>query len=188
MTPVQLWSLVSVLVVAIPGGILMIWGWRRRQRRQADIPALPAVPGSLGERSGSKGVTRHPASYVATTTAGEPTDRISVRGLAFRGRAVVWVAEEGVLIERTGEAAIWLERAALGGVGRATWTIDRVVEGDGLHLLRWSLDGQEFDTYLRLDEPAEFDAALRLAALAQRTNPEAGLPERAEGESKGIDA
>ncbi len=167
----------AVLALAAFG--LMIWGWLRRRRRQSGVGELPTVPDGLPTVDG------HPAKYVATTTADQPYDRIAVRGLGFRGFAVAHPEPGGLLIVRDGEPALWIEKAALVGISRATWTIDRVVEPNGLHLVRWVLgdaDGSrtELDPYLRVDEPEAFDAALRLASLAQRP-----VPERAAGETKG---
>ena len=140
---------------------LMLVGWARRRRRQRDLapivptPALPA------------GATAHGGKYVATTSAGDPYDRITVGGLAFRGFATATVHTTGVLVRRTGEVDLWIPRADLVDAGRATWTIDRVVEPGGLTMLRWRLGEREVDTYLRLDEPVAFDRDLA-ALLPQK--------------------
>ena len=144
--------LVGVLLLA-----LMVVGWIRRRRRQRDIPAMTPVPALPA------GAREHPGKYVATTTADDPYDRIASGGLGFRGAAVASVHATGVLVRRRGEVDLWIPSADLVGAGRATWTIDRVVEADGLTMLRWRLGDREVDTYLRLDEPAAFDA--ELAAL-----------------------
>jgi len=157
-------AILTVVLVAA-AAVLMIWGWRRRQRRQAGVPALPPVPAGLDPE-----IPGHRGKYVATTTAGDPYDRIAVRGLAFRGFATVGVHPTGLLIERDGEASLWIAASELIGVDRATWTIDRVVEEDGLHLVRWRNDGQEFDTYLRIDEPVELDAAWEAGGLPRATS------------------
>lgn len=164
---VQFWSAVSVIVIVIPAAILMVWGWRRRVRRQQDaVDALPEVPAaalrSLSESSEPKG---RRGKYVATTTVGDPYDRIAVRGLAFRGFATVAASTDGILIVRDGEADIWITADRIVGIDRATWTIDRVVEDKGLHLVRWHHGEREIDTYLRLDEPGLLDADLREAGL-----------------------
>lgn len=151
---VQFWSAVSVIVIAVPAAILAVWGWRRRLRRQQAVPDLPVVPAGL------EVVSAHRGKYVATTTQGAPLDRITVRGLAFRGLATVVVTADGLIVARDGERDLWIARAALVGIDRATWTIDRVVERNGLHLVRWRLADREVDTYLRLDEPREFDDAV----------------------------
>jgi len=134
--------------------VLMIVGWAARRRRDADLPELPPAPAALED------ARAFPGKYVATTRAGEPLERVAARGLAFRGPATAFVDERGVLIRRAGERDVWIERAAMRGLGRATWTIDRVVERDGLHVVRWALGERELDTYLRLDEPAAFDAVI----------------------------
>ncbi len=151
---VQFWSAVSVIVIVIPAAILAIWGWRRRVRRQQGVHELPAVPTGLAVRSSHRG------KYVATTSAGDRLDRIAVRGLAFRGLATAVVTDDGLIVARDGELDLWIARDALVGMERATWTIDRVVERNGLHLVRWRLAEREVDTYLRLDEPRAFDEAM----------------------------
>jgi hypothetical protein len=56
-----------------------------------------------------------------------------------------------VLLRITGEPDVFLDRASIVGVGRATWTIDRAVERDGLVVLSWRLDTATVaDSYLRL--------------------------------------
>ena len=151
---VQFWSAVSVIVIAVPAAILAIWGWRRRVRRQQGLPEIPVVP------EGLEVLSAHRGKYVATTARGDRLDRIAVRGLAFRGLATMVVTADGLIVARDGERDIWIARGALIAVERATWAIDRVVERDGLHLVRWHLADLEVDTYLRLDEPRAFDDAI----------------------------
>ena len=141
--------LIGLLLLA-----LLVVGWRRRVHHQHTVPAPGPAP-EIAEEA-----PRLAGKYVATTVAGEPYERIAAGGLGFRGNAVAIVDRAGVLVTRTGERDIWIPRDDLVGVDRATWTIDRVVEGDGLHLIRWRLGDREVDTYLRLDAPAVFDAAL----------------------------
>lgn len=165
----QFWSAVSVIVIIVPAAWLMIWGWRRRIRRQSAVAELPAVPGDLEVLSAHRG------KYVATTAAGDALDRITVRGLAFRGFATAVVTADGLIVSRDGERDLWISRDALIGSERATWTIDRIVERGGLHLVRWRLGDREVDTYLRLDEPNAFDDALA-PLLAVHTPPTSGGP------------
>lgn len=145
--------LAITILVGIALLVLLIVGWRARARRNAAAPQrpLPAL---------APGAVEHPGKYVATTSAGDPYDRIVAGGLGFRGGARASVHPEGILVQRTGEVDLWIPTDDLVGVSRATWTIDRVVERDGLHLIRWRLGDREVDTYLRLDDPAAFDAAL----------------------------
>lgn len=148
--------------------LLMYLGWRARKRRQAFVPEPRSVPADPGQ-------TRLVSSlfYVATTAAGEPLDRIAVRGLGFRARAELTVVDAGLVLGIPGQRDIFIPAGEIRGVDRATWTIDRVVERDGLVLIAWLLvtpaveggDAQvtPVDTYLRLDSPAA--AAELIAAI-----------------------
>lgn len=145
-------SVVVVLVIVIP---VLIVGWRRRLRRQGDIGALPTVPAETGTATLSEDLF-----YVATTRAEQPLERIAARGLTFRGRAVVTVTASGVVLEIAGSAPLFIAASAITGAGRATWTVDRVVEKDGLVFVRWHLNETLVDTYLRSADPAALVAAL----------------------------
>ncbi len=133
--------------------LLLPLGWRARQRRQRSLVQPVAVPHSIGEVTST-----YAGKYVATTTSGDPYDRVAVHGLGFRGSVTVSVASLGLLLVRPGEPDVWIPASDLRGVRRATWTIDRVVEPDGLHLVEWNLGSQAVDTYLRLDDASGFDA------------------------------
>ncbi|MFM9878011.1 MAG: hypothetical protein ACKVOG_09255 [Rhodoglobus sp.] len=135
---------------------LLIVGWRARRHRQSDIAAPHPVPADQGKLIGT-----FTGKYVATTVAGEPFDRIAVHGLGFRGPVAVTAAEAGLAVKITGEDDIWISVGALRGIRRATWTIDRVVETDGLHLIEWTLGDRTVDSYFRIDEPRAFEAAVR---------------------------
>ena len=52
------------------------------------------------------------------------------------------------------------KKEALRGIRRASWTIDRAVETDGLHLIEWSLGTSAVDSYFRMDEPTGFGTAV----------------------------
>jgi len=152
----------SVLMLVVLGLLVLLLalmglGWRARLRRQSAIAAPPAPPEGTGTGTG---IGVFSARYVATTISGDPLDRIAVHGLGFRSVATLTVTDAGVLIERPGERLWWLEAASVHGVRRATWTIDRVVESDGLHVLEWALGDQSVDSYFRLDSPGAFDTAL----------------------------
>lgn len=148
-----------LLVIVIALGVLLLLllplGWRARARRQRDILAPVPAPADRGDALGE-----FTGKYVATTRSGDPLDRITVHGLGFRSDVTVEITTGGLLLGRPGESDIWIPQASLRGIRRATWTIDRVVEPDGLHLVEWTLGADVVDSYLRLAEPARFDAAL----------------------------
>lgn len=133
---------------------LLIVGWRRRQKRQSTIAALTAPPPDHGKVLGE-----FDGKYVATTVADQPFDRIAVHGLGFRGPVCLEVTDAGLVVRIAGTPDFWIARDAVRGIHRATWTIDRAVEKDGLHVVAWSLGDHDVDSYLRLDEPTLFDAA-----------------------------
>ena len=136
---------------------LMVLGWRARQRRQSAIARPLPPPESLGEIHGT-----FDGFYVATTVAGEPLNRIAVRGLGYRARASVTVAASGIILSLRGEPDAFIPTASLREVTRATWTIDRVVENGGLVLVAWTLGDTPVDSYFRLPDP---DALLDALAL-----------------------
>ncbi|WP_309708068.1 hypothetical protein [Pseudolysinimonas sp.] len=152
--------------VVILGIVLLVFvglalGWRARRSRQAALPALEVPPATLGAP-----LAVDDGFYVATTHAEAPTDRIAVRGLGFRARAGVAVHPEGVVLSIAGRPDVFIPTSAIVGVGRATWTIDRVVGKDGLVFVRWTYGGTDVDTNLRVAEPASLVAALQTIAPA----------------------
>ena len=144
--------IVGILVLVFTGLGL---GWRARRRRQAALPALATPPAALGAA-----LATDDGFYVATTRADSPTDRIAVRGLGFRARAGVAVHPEGVVLTIAGQPDAFIPAEAIEGIGRATWTIDRVVDRDGLVFIRWTLGDVLVDTNLRVGDPDALVAAL----------------------------
>ena len=151
--------IVGILVLVFTGLAL---GWRARRRRQAALPQLATPPAGL-----ATALATDDGFYVATTRAESPTDRIAVRGLGFRARAGVAVHPEGVVLSIAGQPDAFIPTAAIDGVGRATWTIDRVVGKDGLVFVRWTLGDTLVDTNLRVSDPDALVAALATIAPAK---------------------
>lgn len=146
---------------------LMITGWRTRRMRQRELPAPPTAPVPPADV-----VAAFTGKYVATSRADQPLERIVAHGLGFRGKATTTVTADGILIDRVGERAVWIPRQSISDVRRSTWTIDRVVEPDGLNLIAWSFGGIDVDTTLRLDDPAGFDDAISPLLTSAPTDPE----------------
>jgi hypothetical protein len=139
--------------------LLMAVGWMRRRGRQSAIGEPLHPPADLGSPLGE-----FEALYVATTVGGDPLDRVAVRGLGFRAKTRVSVSSAGVVVPIAGQADTFIPVADLRSVGRATWTIDRAVEPDGLVLVAWRLDGTAVDSYFRAADPSALLAALRAIA------------------------
>jgi len=119
-------------------------GWRARARAAAALE----VP--FGEARGEVRAS-FAGLYVATTAHDAPLDRLALPHLGLRSKAVVTVTSEGVALDLPGAPPLFIAASRIVGAGRATWTIDRVVERDGLVLVAWTTgDGTVVDTYLRL--------------------------------------
>lgn len=140
--------MLALLAVAL---LLVWWGWRARVGRYRDLPVLVS----------SSSVSTRPERvysllYVATTEADSPLERIARRPLGFRARVHLGSGPEGVWLDIAGEDEIFIPSAQLRAVGRATWTIDRVVDSDGLIFLRWQWGERLVESYFRsVDFPAD---------------------------------
>lgn len=152
----------------------MAFGWWRRRRRDGGLAA------PVAEAPTSAPIARFAGLYVATTRHSLPLDRLAVKHLAFRSKVQVAVHPEGIALEIPGEPPLFFARETLRGAGLATWTIDRVVERDGLALFAWQVDEATIaDSYVRLREPDDTAPAAFVAAVEALT-PEA-LPAEASG-------
>jgi hypothetical protein len=150
----QLMAIVIAILVLLL--VLMYTGWRARKRRQQGVAAPLAAPADLGAPLGT-----FDGKYVATTAADKPLERIAVHGLGFRSDASLTLTDTGVLVQRPGSDDVWIPRTDVLDRRTATWTIDRVVEHDGLELVQWNLGGTPVDSYFRFAEPAAFETAFQ---------------------------
>ncbi|GHD39862.1 hypothetical protein D9V29_05150 [Mycetocola manganoxydans] len=150
----------TILVVALLG----MWiAWRARSRRDAGVAGSP-LPAEGIHPTLTTGVL-----YVATTRAGQPLERLAIRGLGFRANADLTVAEEGVVLAIPAQDPVFLPAASLRSASTATWTIDRVVESDGLIALQWRWGDIDVDSYFRVIDPTRNRSVL--SALTSLTAP-----------------
>jgi len=70
------------------------------------------------------------------------------------------VSSAGVVIPIDGQRDIFIPIGDIRDIRRETWTIDRVVEPDGLILIDWMLGETAVDSYFRAEEPESLFAAL----------------------------
>jgi hypothetical protein len=147
----------AALVLAFLALLLLgMWlAWRARSRRDAGVAAGQPLPAA-----GIHPILTTDVLYVATTKAGQPLERLAIRGLAFRARGELTLAEEGVVLTVPGQDPIFLASAQLRSAQPATWTIDRVVESDGLIALAWRSDETDVDSYLRVIDPPQHSRVL----------------------------
>jgi hypothetical protein len=130
--------------------LLMGVGWLTRRRRQRDIASPLPVPDDPGAIT-----SEFSGFYVSTTPEGEPLNRIAVRGLGFRARTTVSIAETGLIVSLPG-GDFFIPVADLREASRARYTIDRVVEEGGLALVGWELGDMHLDSYFRVDDTQDF--------------------------------
>ncbi len=159
----ELAGLMMLALMALSLG-LALWGWRRRVvRYRGEAHALVReIPGSVAEFL----IT---SLYVATTEAGDPLERVAAGPLSYRAKARLAVHPEGLVVRIPGEDAVLFPADGL-QAGRATWTIDRVVEADGLVMVRWKLAGRDVDSYFRIvdgDPDAFIEALARIGRGTQ---------------------
>jgi hypothetical protein len=148
-SPVDSKSISAILVIALIALALgaMALGWWARKKRQSGYAHLVEAPDNLGESYGE-----FTGLYLATTPADAPLERLVVNGLAFRERTTLQFTDAGIVF--LGDR--YLPTASITGVGRASWTIDRGVEPEGLSVVNWMLGDEAVDSYFRLDDPEGF--------------------------------
>lgn len=136
--------------------LLMLKGWRSRQRRQADLPAprttAPAADALLPPVAGL---------FVGTTTAGDWLDRVAVHGLSDRGAGWLTVSGAGVTIERDGLPDLHLPSSDIRAAAPGARLAGKVVGTDGLLLVDWQLGDRLLTSGFRADD---HDQHRRLAA------------------------
>jgi len=139
--------LVITLIVLALGAMAL--GWWGRKKRQQGYAHLVEAPAELGETFGS-----FEGLYLATTPADAPLERLVVNGLGFRERTILQFTEAGIVFMDD----TYLPTSSITGIGRASWTIDRGVEPNGLSVVNWILGDDHVDSYFRLDDPEGFIA------------------------------
>lgn len=145
----------AIALVAVVASLIYL---SNRSVRKAQESAMPE-PSRPAEFAG--GVA---AYYVSTVFADSPLKRVWAWGLGGRGKALVAVDSSGVSIERQGELGLFISRDSLTGISRASATIDKGVEKDGLIALIWKLGDEELATHLRIvsrSQRQQFENAIR---------------------------
>lgn len=166
------WTVGIILGIAIIVGAMWL-GWNRRRRRQVSIPPAPELPEHLSEPS----FAVDDAHYVATSVTGNALNRIAVRPLAYRGRAVIEVHPSGVAIGVTGERPFFIPSEAITLVARTQATIDRAVEPNGLIAVQWNIGPEHsVETFIRVVNPSAraelLEAISNLSNLSNATREE----------------
>jgi hypothetical protein len=143
--------LVGVGLLALLGlYLLMLRGWRNRQRRQAFLPPLSVPTGDATTVVGAV-----PGLFVGTTFAGAWLDRVAAQGLSDRAAGWLSVATDGVHIDREGAAEIFLPFAAIDDAAVGDALAGKVVGPEGLLLLTWRLGDSRLTSAIRATDHAQ---------------------------------
>ena len=155
----------TAVMLALVGAVylLMLRGWRRRARRQADLPPLPVAPAPAGPA-----LVEAPGSYVATTTEGDWLDRVVVHGLGIRGSAQMAVGELGVHYARVGSPDVFVPAAAVRGVRLERGMAGKFVEEGGLVVVTWVHGERGLDTGFRPQRAADRDSLVAAVQMIVR--------------------
>ncbi len=162
-----LFVLLGVVLLA-----LMVFGWRRRGARQAKLGSArgrarrPWCEPRLVRRAVRGDDPRGPAPASASRAglwASEPTAR-------------VLVADRGLVITLVGSDPFFIPKPDVTTARRASWTIDRGVEEDGLNVVAWTLAARagsppRSTATSACASPQAFDAAIAQLAPATEGTP-----------------
>jgi hypothetical protein len=145
---------VFAFVVVVVIGVLigrMLRGWKHRANRQlALLGELPSMPDLLS----SAVIAPTRGLYVGSTLAGNWLERIAAGDLGFRSKAVLTRYPEGILLERSGAAPIWIPQDAITGIRAERALAGKVA---GILAIRWRLpSGAEIDTGFRGDDRRDY--------------------------------
>ncbi|WP_018686183.1 hypothetical protein [Actinokineospora enzanensis] len=166
--------------------VLLMWvGYRNRARRQAKVlPPLPTAPEAVvtAVREGTVASLLPPSTgvYASTVTGASWQDRVAVGDVGFRADATAHLLPDGLLFDRVGARPVWIPAGSVRAARTEAGIAGKVLGGDGLLVVRWEVDGQEFDTGFRADDKDDYRTWVpALRALSPDQNP---TPEGRDGE------
>lgn len=134
--------LLALMALALLGAW---WGWRRRKSSYSDwAQHLTWWDGENPDGDVREGL------YVGTSEAGLPLQRVAVGPLSYRGKASLGTDSSGLVLHVRGSRPLLIPFSGGVRAGRATWTIDKSVEPDGLLMVQWSLGPHLVESYFRL--------------------------------------
>ena len=137
-------ELVGAFAVGLVAVIVLLVFLSNRSVRKAQESVIPRPLPSLNV------VHPHQAYYVSTVFADKALTRVWAHGLGGRGKAFVAISTQGLSISRQGEPGFSIPVKDITGVTRASATIDKAVERDGLLVVLWMLGQDELATHLRI--------------------------------------
>ena len=159
-------ALYTLLTLAAVIGLylLMLKGWRSRQRRQSDLPPPPPAPAVRGEVL----VAAVPGLFIGTTFRDDWLDRVAVHDLAHRASGWLVVATDGVHVERDGLSDLYLPYGLIDAAAPGDALAGKFVGKDGLLLVDWRLGSRRVTSAFRAEDHAQH-ARLADAITSQLT-------------------
>ena len=158
------YELVTIAAVSMIGlYLLMLRGWRNRQRRQAFLPEPPRATGDATTVVGAV-----PGLFVGTTFAGDWLNRVAAHRLCDRATAELSVKTDGVHIDRDGAPEIYLPHDAITEAAPGDKLAGKVMGQNGLLLITWRLGETLLTSGFRADDHSQHqrlaDALSKVAA------------------------
>ena len=148
MTRYELVTIAAVSMICLY--LLMLRGWRSRQRRQGFLPAPPTPSGTAVTVVGAV-----PGLFVGTTFAGDWLNRVAAHGLCDRASAELSLRSDGVHIDREGATEIYLPYADIDGASVGDKLAGKVMGAGGLLIITWRLGGSVLTSAFRADDHSQ---------------------------------
>ncbi|WP_189587236.1 MULTISPECIES: ABC transporter permease [Kocuria] len=120
--------------------------WLRRTRQAEESGSLPVLPADIEDREPTAVI---PGMYVATCRHRDHLQRLMAHNLGLRTSATVFIYPDGVLYDRDGADALWVDAAAVVDHGTTSGMVGKFVERDGIVVVSWRFHDQVVDTGMR---------------------------------------
>ncbi|WP_436770732.1 hypothetical protein [Yinghuangia sp. YIM S09857] len=167
-----LWT--GIFVVLIGGVYVLMWrAWKKRGRRQADLPAPAAAP----DDPGTPLLPTLTGRYFGCTTAGHWLDRIVAHGLGTRSAVDLTLTDRGLTVHRYAAAGFFIPASDLVEARFEKAAGGKVLPEGGLLVVTWKLGDTLLDCAFRGGRVAEHDAWVdAVNRLAAGDRPAAAVP------------
>lgn len=137
-------ELAGAIAVGLVAVVVILIYLSNRSVRRAQESVIPKPLASLSIEH------NHFGYYVSTVFAQKALTKVWAHGLGSRGKVFIGVNAQGVSLSRLGEVGFLIPTENLTGLTRASATIDKAVERDGLLVLLWRLGDDDLATHLRI--------------------------------------
>lgn len=146
---------VGIFAVLILGLYFLMWrAWKKRARRQADLPAPAQAPAEAGTPL----LPELAGRYFGSTVAGQWLNRIVAHGLGTRSAADLTLTEKGLRVDRPAAAGFFIPAGDLVEARFEKAVAGKVLPEGGLLVVTWKLGDTQLDSGFRSDHAAEHDA------------------------------